>query len=321
MSRFQAVLLMVLVTLLWSMAGVVTRQVEQAQGLTLTFWRSGFNAMALLVLVALMRSPRGVAQGLRQGGWPLWASGCCWAVMFTAFMWALTLTTVANVLVTMALGPLITAVLARWFLRERLTHATLVAVLVAGLGLAVMQWPALVAAGADLPEAHAAAGAIGRSDEASHAAGLLLALAVPVAGAVNWTLIRWAVALKSPAVAGAAEPDFLLSVLIGAVLSTGLAAWGANPAEASGADLAWLALLGVFQLAVPCLLAVQVARVLEPAEVALLSLLEVIFGVAWAWIGTAEQAQAPVVLGGAIVILTLVLHQAWTMRRKSPVVV
>ncbi|NBQ91904.1 MAG: hypothetical protein EBT96_11065, partial [Betaproteobacteria bacterium] len=43
MSHRQAVLLMVLVTLLWSMAGVVTRQVEQAQGLTLTFWRSAFN--------------------------------------------------------------------------------------------------------------------------------------------------------------------------------------------------------------------------------------------------------------------------------------
>ena len=50
---------------------------------------------------------------LRRGGRALWLSGLCWAVMFTAFMVALTLTTVANVLVTMAIAPLFTALLAR----------------------------------------------------------------------------------------------------------------------------------------------------------------------------------------------------------------
>ena len=34
-----------------------------------------------------------------------WLSACCWCVMFTAFMVAITLTTVANVLITLALGP------------------------------------------------------------------------------------------------------------------------------------------------------------------------------------------------------------------------
>ncbi len=307
---------MVLVTLLWSMAGVVTRQVEQAQGLTLTFWRSAFNSLALLVLLAWVRSPRGLFSALRRGRWLLWASGGCWAVMFTAFMWALTMTTVANVLVTMALGPLITAVLARWFLRERLTGHTFLAVVLAGTGLAVMQWPALRAAGAVTPDANGPMLMMGQSP--AHAAGLLLALAVPVAGAVNWVLIRAAVARESEDRSAAEAPDFLLSVLIGAVLSTLLASLGAEPAEVSRADLGWLALLGVFQLAVPCLLAVQVARVLEPAEVALLSLLEVIFGVAWAWMGTAEQPQAAVVLGGTAVILTLVLHEGWNWRQRRP---
>lgn len=313
MSRGQAIALMVLVTLLWSMAGVVTRQIEQAQGLTLTFWRSAFNGLALVLLLSWVRSPRGLITGLRDGGWMLWASGACWALMFTAFMWALTLTTVANVLVTMALGPLITAVLAWWVLRQPITRPTVIAVLVAGVGLTVMQVPSLMQQwGLEAGGAAIEAGAAGGG---SHAAGLLLALAVPLGGAMNWILIRASVRRQAQQGAPAA-PDFLLSVLIGAVLSTGLAAIGAEPQQASPSDLAWLGLLGVFQLAVPCLLAVRVARVLQPAEVALLSLLEVIFGVAWAWIGTAEEPTAWVVLGGALVVLTLVVHEAWNWRHQ-----
>ena len=108
---------MVGVTLLWSVAGVVTRHLDAARSFEVTFWRSGFNAVALgLAITAL----RGTAawRGLARASWPVWVSGLCWAVMFTAFMVALSLTTVANVLVTMSLSPLFTAVFARVFLRQ-----------------------------------------------------------------------------------------------------------------------------------------------------------------------------------------------------------
>jgi hypothetical protein len=41
---------MVLVTLLWSIAGVVTRHLDAARSFEVTFWRSLFNALALLSL-------------------------------------------------------------------------------------------------------------------------------------------------------------------------------------------------------------------------------------------------------------------------------
>lgn len=312
MSHRQAVAVMVLATLLWSMAGVVTRQIEMAQGLTLTFWRSAFNAAALLLILIGLRSLTGVWRGLRDGGWPLWASGVCWAVMFTAFMWALTLTTIANVLVTMAVGPLMTALLARVLLRRMLSYATLAAVLVAGLGLALMQLPGLLATSEQASGPALAVQQVGATGPAQ-GWGVILALAVPLAGALNWVLIR-AVVERSKVAADHRQPDFLLAVWIGACLSA-LWSWpAASPLEATTADLAWLALLGVFQLAVPCLLAVKVATVLQPSEVALLSLLEVLFGVAWAWWGTAEQPQPLVVLGGAIVLVTLVVHERAQVR-------
>ena len=102
---------MVLVTLLWSTAGVVTRQLDSTRSFELTFWRSAFTAAALLVLLPLWQGP-GLWRRMRATGVMLWLSGTCWAAMFTCFMLAMTLTSVANVLITMALGPLLTALVA-----------------------------------------------------------------------------------------------------------------------------------------------------------------------------------------------------------------
>ena len=99
LTHRHAVLLMVVVTVLWSTAGVVTRHLEQARQFEVTFWRSFFTLLTLLVLLPLWRG-RDVFRRMRDGGLALWLSGLCWAGMFTFFMIALTLTQVANVLLS-----------------------------------------------------------------------------------------------------------------------------------------------------------------------------------------------------------------------------
>lgn len=318
-SHRAAVALMVLVTLLWSMAGIVTRQIEQAQGLELTFWRSAFNAGALWVILSWRAGgPFALMSLLCHGGGLLWASGACWAVMFTAFMAALTMTTVANVLLTMALAPLFTAVLARVVLGQALQPRTVVAIALAVAGMVWMQAPQLWGQTAQASVGLPSGPAEGRD---GHLWGILVSLAVPLGGALNWILIRASAsgsggfvrtARDAPQTEGrTASIDLLPAVLIGAVLSSlATAAW-AIPMRATTIDLGWLALLGVFQLAVPCLLAVHVAGRLNPTEVSLLSLLEVIFGVAWAWIGTAENPEPAVWAGGSLVLGALVINEAW----------
>ena len=133
MTHHRAVATMVAVTLMWSIAGVVTRQLEAAGGFEVTFWRSLFNALALLVMLAALRGPAALGASLRRGGRTLWVSGVCWATMYTAFMMALSLTTVANVLVTMALAPLFTALLARFTLGHRLAPRTWGAIVTVGV--------------------------------------------------------------------------------------------------------------------------------------------------------------------------------------------
>src|SRR5689334_10393722 len=98
MSHRRAVALVVLATLLWSIAGVVTRHLDATSSFEVTFWRSLFNAIAMTVALSFMRGAA-LWRGILTARWPVWVSGICWAVMFTAFMIAITLTSVANVLV------------------------------------------------------------------------------------------------------------------------------------------------------------------------------------------------------------------------------
>ncbi len=84
------------------------------------------------------RARRGCGAPCATGGRALWISGLCWCVMYTAFMVAITLTTVANVLVTMAMAPLLTAMAARVALGHRLALRTWAAIVVAGAGIAWM---------------------------------------------------------------------------------------------------------------------------------------------------------------------------------------
>jgi drug/metabolite transporter (DMT)-like permease len=71
----------------------------------------------------------------------------------------------------------------------------------------------------------------------------------------------------------------------------------------------------VVQLALPCLLAVSAARVLPAPEVALISLLEVVLGVTWAWLGAGERPSGAVLGGGALVLCALVANELHALRR------
>lgn len=287
MTHRQAVGLMVLVTLLWSIAGVVTRHLDSARSFEVTFWRSFFTALSLAAGLLAWRG-RGLWTSLRDGGRWLWLSGLCWAVMFTAFMLALTLTSVAYVLVTMALGPVITALFSRIFLRFTLPWSTWLAIVVAGLGVAVMFG--------------------GESGDGFAPAGVLVACCVPLAGAANWTVLQ--------RVRQQRQVDMLPAVLIGAIVSALITLPLAWPLQASGHDLGLLALLGAVQLALPCLLVVRLSRHLPAAEISLLALLEVVFGVAWAWLWAAEQLSPNVLVGGGMVLLALVAKETAGLRKS-----
>ena len=294
-SHRQAVGLMVAVTLMWSIAGVVTRFLESARGFEITFWRSAVTVLALLPMLAWLRGPRVLWHRVRDGDRAFWLASLCWATMFTAFMLALSLTSVANVLVTMALAPLFTALGARFALGHKLAPRTWVAIVIAGAGIGWMYGDQLGAG------------------DTRQLLGTAVALGVPIAAAVNWTLLQhlFRSADATP------PPDMLAPVLLGALLSAALTLPLSLPFAATAHDLALLGLLGVVQLAIPCLLAVRIARVLSAPEVSLLSLLEVVFGVLWVWLLSAEAPSAAVLGGGLLVLGALAGNEALALWRPG----
>jgi len=291
---------MILCTLLWSIAGVVTRHLDAARSFEVTFWRSLFNAAALLVALLVLRGSA-LWRDIRGGGSALWFSALCWAVMYTNFMLAITLTTVATVLVTMAISPLVTALFSRVFLDHRLAARSWAAIGLAGAGIAWMFGR----------QALAAQGAGGTS-----MTGALVALGVPLAAGANWTLLQHMHQrhVADPAIE---EPQMLPAVLLGAAMSAAVTLPLALPFSATPHDIGLLALLGVVQLAIPCLIVVRLTRVLPAPEVSLLGLLEVIFGVLLAWVGAGEVPSHDALLGGALVLAALVGNECWALRERS----
>ncbi len=312
---------MVAVALLWSIAGVVTRQLESAERFEITFWRSAFTALALLVILPLWRRGRTAGSAASESGngsrglgslltrhWgvipaskAMWLSGLCWSVMFSAFMLAMTFTSVANVLIIMSLGPLLTALVARVFIGQALPLRTWLACLAAGLGIVYMY-------GSQMLSAMSAPG----PGVSSLVTGSLIALCVPMAASVNWTVVQ-----RSQT--QGAMVDLVPAVLLGACLSALYTLPMALPFSATASDVGWLALLGTFQLAVPCTLAVVCARVLKAPEVSLLALLEVVFGILLAWAGAGERPGSEVLIGGGLVIGALFLNElaGWHSRRGT----
>ena len=298
-TRSNAVILMILAAFLWSTAGVVTRQLESARSFEVTFWRGFFTVLSLLIMLPMLRGRAVVQQVFKQmrsggsSGRALWLSGLCWSVMFTAYMVALTMTTVANVLVTLALGPLFTALVARAFTGHRIAGYTWWAIGLAGVGIAWMFG--------------------GQAGLSAQWTGTLVALLVPIAAACNWTLVQHNQTQGR-------NIDLVPAVLVGALISSLTMLPLAWPFTATTHDIALLALLGLVQLAIPCVLSVWCASVLKAPEMALLAMLEVVFGtvMAWAFVGGSETPSSSVLSGGALVITALLVNEWMGWSRVRP---
>jgi len=273
---------MIAAPVLWSSAGVVTRHIQSAQPVEQVFWRSVFAFAFVFAFLLLQKTNPWKA--VHAAGMPGLISGLMWATMFTAFLFALSLTTTANALVVMSVSPLLTALFASMFLKDPVPLRTWLAAGAAAIGIAWM---------------------FGSSLEA-HYLGMAIAFVIPVASAVNVVVLR----------ASAAKLDLIPAVMLGGALSCLIALPFALPFTGTPRDLALLAFLGVFQLGVPCMLLVLASRALLAPEIALLGLLEVVLGPLWAWLGAGEVPAGATLLGGMIVLAALALNELPTLAAR-----
>ncbi|WP_235943841.1 DMT family transporter [Uliginosibacterium aquaticum] len=289
LNRPAAIAVMLLCTLLWSIAGVLTRHLDAARSFEVTFWRSAFCAPFVIAALAATNGHAALAS-LRRPSRSLLASGLMWGITFSCFMLALTLTSTSNTLVVSSATPLVTALLAWLVLRERVALATWLAIALAVGGMAWI-FAGGVAAGS-----------------ARDLLGMGVAFVVPLAASTNVILFK----RSGHAV------DLVPAVCLGACFSALAMLPFAWPLEATAHDLLILASLGFFQLGLPCMLMVVAARSLAAPQIALLGLLEALFGPLWAWLGAGEVPSVATLQGGSVVIGALLLNelQAW-LRTKN----
>ena len=266
---------MIAAPVLWSSAGVVTRHLQSAEPFEQVFWRSLFAF--LFVFTVLLFQKQNPWTSVRNAGVPGLVSGLMWATMFTAFLFALSLTTTANALVMQSVSPLLTALFASMFLKDPVPLRTWLAAGAAAIGIAWM---------------------FGASLESDYL-GMAVAFVIPVAAAVNVVVLR----------ASSANLDLIPAVMLGGALSCLIALPFALPFSSTPRDVALLAFLGVTQLGLPCMLMVLASRALLAPEIALLGLLEVVLGPLWVWLGAGEVPAGSTLLGGIIVLAALAANE------------
>jgi drug/metabolite transporter (DMT)-like permease len=262
-----------LAAIAWSTAGVMQRQLTLDTA-TQVAGRAVFAGFALLAYVAVADRGR-VVQAFRSVGLAGVAVAVCVATASGCFIAALNHTTVARVLFILAVAPVLAALLARVTLGEAITRRTVVAMVVALGGVTVML------------------GAPGEGDLAGDGLAFVCALAF----AVMIVITRWRHDVSM------APATCLSQVLLVAVFLP-----FASPSEIGGEDVFWLAALGIGQIGLGFALLTVGARLIPAAQVGLITLLEVVLGPLWVWLALDERPSTLTLVGGAIVIVAIVIQ-------------
>ena len=120
-----------------SVNGLVIRSFESANDWQIIFYRQAFFIVGLVLVLILQYRSRLPGMFLRVG-WAGIGAGISLGLANPTFIIALSHTTVASALFTISASPLITAVLARIFLKEHISRPTMVAIVVAMIGITIM---------------------------------------------------------------------------------------------------------------------------------------------------------------------------------------
>ena len=262
-----------LAALAWSTAGLGQRGLD-ATAVTQVAGRAFFAAIALFALVVAMER-RGTVRAFLGMGRSGVAMTVFLGISSGAFLLALNHTTVANVLFMQAAAPMMAALLGWALISEPVDARTWAALVLAGAGVVVM--------------------AAGSLDAGIGAVGLPLLMTASFAAVIVIARHRRDVSMMPATCAS----QVLVVAVCAPFVSLG---------SASGSDWAILAALGVGQMGMGLAFLTIGARLIPPAQVALISLLEVVLGPIWVWLAYGERPSAATLAGGAVVVAAVVVQ-------------
>ncbi len=272
---------------LWSMMGLAIRLIGEATTWQILFWRSLGMAPVLFALITWRSAGRPLSR-IRAAGVPGLAGGLALVFAFAGAIYAIQSTTVANAVFLFAAAPLITALLAWPLLREPVRRGTWAAIVVATVGILMM-----VREGLEI-------GALW---------GNLAALA-SAAGFSVFTL-----ALRRGRL-GDMFPATMLGGVFSALAAAAVLTLTGEGLAVAPRDAALALVMGVVLLGGGLACFTVGSRALPAADLALLSMVEVMLAPVWVWLILAETASAGTFAGGAILLAALVGNALTGMRHR-----
>jgi drug/metabolite transporter (DMT)-like permease len=256
----------------WSTAGYFSRLIPVGL-FTMVVWRNVFGGAFMTLYVLATRRARTLASFARLGriGW--FAAVVNGASMI-CYLAALRHTSVANVVVIYATAPFVAAAIARLAFGDPASRQTLLAGLVALVGVAVT---------------------VGGTPDGRGVTGDVLALLMTV-GLASFTVLlrhhRGAEMLPAAAASG----------WIGALLALPFV----STLDVGTHQLVNLALFGVTSFGLGLVLYTLGARHLHPARTALISALDTPLAPLWVWLAFDERPSTATILGGLLVLAAVI---------------
>jgi DME family drug/metabolite transporter len=274
---------------LWSTVGLGIRMIEDAVVWQILLYRS-ISMSLFLYLVIRVRSGESPFVQIRRTGFPAVVAGLALVAAYSGGIYAIQNTSVANAMLLFATAPFMAAVLGWLILRERVRVATWIAIAIALCGIAIMV-----------------------SDKSGEVAifGSLAALGSALGFAVFTVALRWGRT-------GEMLPSVFLSGIFAFVITLGICQLLGLSLALSVRDGSVAMGMGVFQVGAGLILYTLGSRSLPAAELALLSLAEVLLGPIWVWLFLNETASTNTLIGGAVLLIAIVGNAVSGKRRKPP---
>lgn len=286
-SYVQGVILVLMAGVFWSSMGLGVRLIEQANVWQILFFRSIALATFLFCIISVRSNYQPVAV-IRKSGVAGAIGGAALVIAFAGGIYAIQTTTVANAMFLFASAPFLAAVFGWIILRENVRKATWFAMIFAAIGIAVMVVDGIAA---------------------GQAAGNLSALLSALGFAIFTIALRW----------GKLE-DMLPAVFMAGIFAIITAAlvcqFKGYGFSVPRNDILIAIFLGVFQVGLGLTVYTIGSKVVPAAELALLSMTEVLLAPFWVWIFLGETASLYSLVGGLILMLAIVVNALSGLRRK-----
>lgn len=265
-----------------SVNGVLFRNIEAASDWQIIFWRNGTMFLFLIGLLAL-RSRGAVGGAFRAAGKPGLAGGLILGAGNIFFALSIINTTVANALFILSASPFISAILAWFLLREHVRRRTVLAMIAALAGVGVMVMEGL---------------------GAGRLFGNLMAVGTALAHAGFVVSLRFG-----------RHADMLPSIVIAGASAALVAFAVGGPMAVSWYDFALCAAMGVGAMSIGFICFTIGSRHVPAAQVALLSLSEVVLGPIWVALAVDEWPSILTLIGGVLVLSAIIGQALLGMRR------